>query len=724
MDSCPAALRSDGILGAAEREAITELYDQETSVLKEKLRQMGLIKRAIQAVDETVLDKFTNMMRTSSTPGPLRLYLVYRLDELEAEGLQDEIDLLKNTIMPRVAGEISKRMMVKRPTVGPLKLLHPCDRSYVLEVLLEEGQKIDKATRNQIQIAQTLCFSWFLSADYCGPVALGINHDPNVFNQFRVCNNEGECARVSGEGVDADFVLYVTSTSKGCMGGQIAAFSSPCYMSTKDARPLAGYVNFCPNSIKYEAVDVLVETGLHEIMHSLYFNNALFEYYVDWEGNPKGRDKVVRKTESGALEVISRNTVDAARKHFTCQQVDGVPLENDGGCGTANNHWEASLFQGELMTAQAPSSVSFDRAVWSSITLGLAQDSGWYLPANGGAQILQFGYQQGCSFALDNCWKTAKAGSEFYCLGTYAGCTYDRLATAQCSAIPDGGTCRTMQPINTQSDCLNPDVQPEYAFQSHGEFSRCIEGDSQVPGVNVDGGTCMRMVCEKQKLYLIVSSQTVECPPGRYLDVTAEDGVSVVRVGPCPRPSDICPELSCPKDCSSNGRCIDGTCQCFLGYNGEDCSKTICYEGSCGKGLQCNQETGLCELIITQLPDPAELGLPIPGFANWPTPAPAPLPPPSPNGTAELDDINGTATPTPAPAPAIGGGGFLSNLSINAGSLSPVQDEETYELVLVAVSESPQPSVTSAGVQHLPALSRWGLLWVPAICACLLVVAR
>ena len=33
-------------------------------------------------------------------------------------------------------------------------------------------------------------------------------------------------------------------------------------------------------------------------------------------------------------------------------------------------------------------------------------------------------------------------------------------------------------------------------------------------------------------------------------------------------------ELKCPADCSGNGRCFSttGTCQCYKGYSGPDCS--------------------------------------------------------------------------------------------------------------------------------------------------------
>ena len=47
--------------------------------------------------------------------------------------------------MPRVAGEFARRMKVKRPTVGPLKLVHPCDSSIVVEVLKQTGVAYPRA---------------------------------------------------------------------------------------------------------------------------------------------------------------------------------------------------------------------------------------------------------------------------------------------------------------------------------------------------------------------------------------------------------------------------------------------------------------------------------------------------------------------------------------------------------------------------------------------------
>jgi hypothetical protein len=47
------------------------------------------------------------------------------------------------------------------------------------------------------------------------------------------------------------------------------------------------------------------------------------------------------------------NAVNAARKHFNCDTIDGVGLEEYGGQGTAGSHWEKVLFGTELMVGSS-----------------------------------------------------------------------------------------------------------------------------------------------------------------------------------------------------------------------------------------------------------------------------------------------------------------------------------------------------------------------------------
>eukprot|EP00951_Prasinocladus_malaysianus_P005624 scaffold39670_cov46-Prasinocladus_malaysianus.AAC.1 len=184
--------------------------------------------------------------------------------------------------------------------------------------------------------------------------------------------------------------------------------------------------------------------------------------------------------------------------------------------------------------------------------------------------------------------------------GSDAGCTGDRLATAQCSGVPFANDCRTLLPAGVSFDCLDGDAEPAYEFLSNGHFSRCMEvrllfmphqqqsgypvhyygweAESQ-PGDTSNiypASVCVKMTCEGGGLHLVIGSQATLCPPGGYLEVAEDQAsgqASILRIGPCPEPGEICPSLSCPEDCSTNGRCLDGKCQCFLGYTGADCSK-------------------------------------------------------------------------------------------------------------------------------------------------------
>jgi hypothetical protein len=63
-----------------------------------------------------------------------------------------------------------------------------------------------------------------------------------------------------------------------------------------------------------------------------------------------------------------------ARYYFDCDSIDGVPMENEGGSGTANSHLERALFNNEIMTG---SDMTGD-FLFSMFTFTILLDSGWY----------------------------------------------------------------------------------------------------------------------------------------------------------------------------------------------------------------------------------------------------------------------------------------------------------------------------------------------------------
>lgn len=75
--------------------------------------------------------------------------------------------------------------------------------------------------------------------------------------------------------------------------------------------------------------------------------------------------------------VVSPAVRREVRAHFACPDLEGADLEDDGGRGSAGSHWEARLFQGELMNAIAASEAYSERQQLTNLTLALLEDSGW-----------------------------------------------------------------------------------------------------------------------------------------------------------------------------------------------------------------------------------------------------------------------------------------------------------------------------------------------------------
>lgn len=95
---------------------------------------------------------------------------------------------------------------------------------------------------------------------------------------------------------------------------------------------------------------------------------------------------------------VSTPTVrESVREHFDCSVASGAPLEGNGGQATSGSHWEASIFQSEIMIG---ASAGIQRRSVSPMTLGLAQDSGWYVPNWDAVGFLRHGHKAGCEMLV------------------------------------------------------------------------------------------------------------------------------------------------------------------------------------------------------------------------------------------------------------------------------------------------------------------------------------
>ena len=97
--------------------------------------------------------------------------------------------------------------------------------------------------------------------------------------------------------------------------------------------------------------------------------------------------------------------------------MQGVPLENDGGAGSASSHWEKLYLPNEFMnpTIESP-------GYFTGFTKAFFEGTGWYKISDEFAQYYDWGRDDGCAhFTPDQC----PTGPEY--------CPSEDLNSAVCS---------------------------------------------------------------------------------------------------------------------------------------------------------------------------------------------------------------------------------------------------------------------------------------------------
>lgn len=212
-------------------------------------------------------------------------------------------------------------------------------------------------------------------------------------------------------------------------------------------RPLAGHVNFSPRYFQqfatsgYSEFDfkAAVKVGVHEFTHALGFSSTFYQSYLNTtSGKPYAQPTktITRAGTSAAGQAFSVSIsllttpkmTSIAQKHYGCDTMEGVELENYGGSGTAGSHWELREVQNEYMAGYINSLMPV-----SYLTMGLLEDMGWYKLDYTKAEYWTWGKGQGCSWVQEKC-ETSWTGAGYFCSATSTlGCTADRNAKGNCN---------------------------------------------------------------------------------------------------------------------------------------------------------------------------------------------------------------------------------------------------------------------------------------------------
>ncbi|GAA0184462.1 metalloprotease [Lithospermum erythrorhizon] len=472
----------------------------------------------------------------------------------------------------------------------------------------------DKRRRLHKALGQTA--DWFRRALAVEPVKGNLR-----LSGYSACGQDGGVQlprEYVEDGVaDADLVLLVTTRPT---TGNTLAWAVACERD-QWGRAIAGHVNVAPRHLTAEAETLLSATLIHEVMHVLGFDPHAFAHFRD--ERKRRRTQVTEESMDDKLgrvvtRVVLPRVVMHSRHHYGAfsGNFTGLELEDGGGRGTSGSHWEKRLLMNEIMTGSVDT-----RSVVSRMTLALLEDSGWYRANYSMADRLDWGHNQGTDFVTSPCnhWKGA-----YHCNSTHlSGCTYNREAEGYCpivnysgdlpqwaryfpqankggqSSLADYCTYFVAYSDGSCTDTKSARAPDRVLGEVRGTNSRCMSSSlvrsGFVRGSMTQGNGCYQHRCVNNSLEVAVDGIWKRCPEaGGPIEFPGFNGDLV-----CPAHHELCGMLpvpksvQCPNSCNFNGDCIDGKCQCFLGFDGLDCGKRFC-PGDCGGHGECLPD-GVCQ---------------------------------------------------------------------------------------------------------------------------------
>lgn len=358
---------------------------------------------------------------------------------------------------------------------------------------------------------------------------------------------------------DTDLLIFFRAVDS---EDNFMATAMTCLRRASNKRPIIGIVKLNKKYIKYtqSRTKSFMHVLLHEITHIL---GHAGEHYKHFQTPTPAVVSTTTTTNAGTLttfKLVTPKLVALAKEHFGCDDIDGIPLENEGSSGSVGSHFEKSHFGNEVMTAQMTG-----MPIFSKFTLTLLEESGWYIVTHGKSEKFHWGKNRGCSFYNNSqCSSTAP---EFCTVSGRWSCSSDYLAKNNCTITPFSDKCRVNEYF---SNSLCESSLTTFTKTPAIPGNRCFEytyKSSRYVG-------CMNAICNNNKISIKIGGVTYPCSePTNTVPSRALYKSYSIR---CPDPADFCTQFEgrCQNDCSFNGRCLDdNTCRCFSFYKGDDCSQ-------------------------------------------------------------------------------------------------------------------------------------------------------
>ena len=190
------------------------------------------------------------------------------------------------------------------------------------------------------------------------------------------------------KGIEADLIIFPFFMT--LKTSSFLAVSDYC-VTDSTLRPIGGVIqiNTNINTGKRNSELFFTQVFMHELAHIFGFiYDKLEPFFITRTINGKSRTLLA-----------SPKVIQTARRHFNCQTLEGVELEDNGSDESKLQHWESRIMNGDLM-------VSFvDRVdvTISEITLAFLEELGFYETKTYTGGLFRTGKGRGCSFLTTSC---------------------------------------------------------------------------------------------------------------------------------------------------------------------------------------------------------------------------------------------------------------------------------------------------------------------------------
>ena len=320
------------------------------------------------------------------------------------------------------------------------------------------------------------------------------------------------------KGIEADLIIFPFFNTLN--PSSYYALSDYCVIESKSSRPIGGtiQINTNINTSKTNSVLFFTQVFMHEMAHIFGFLYNNFEPFL------------ITRTINGKSRTLlaSPKVIQTAKRHFNCQTLEGVELEDDGNDYSKFQHWESRIMNGDLMV----SLVDRVDVTISEITLAFLEDLGWYETKTYTGGLFRTGKNRGCSFLTGNCLSFSQTFSNDFNYNTNKiNCSPSRLGWGY--YIVESGyadNCPTItKNVNIDLSNYNTDYFPSSCsigsalsifYEYGGEISPnsiCVLTKASPSDTGNKGkpyqAVCVRATCTKNYLYLSLGdNNNVVCP--------------------------------------------------------------------------------------------------------------------------------------------------------------------------------------------------------------------